>query len=315
MSKNGTPVDVAFIGLGNMGGPMSARLPARGFVVHGFDLSLEARHQLEAAGGKTYDNPAAAVASADAVILMLPSSDVVERVVLDSDLLAALKPGTVVIDMSSSAPERTVELAAKLQASGFPLIDAPVSGGVRGAQNGNLTIMAGGEHEDIERVLAILEVIGHTTHIGPVGAGHALKALNNLMSATHLLITSEAVLAGEKFGIDPAIMLAAVNGSSGRSGSTENKWPNFILPGTFNSGFNLSLMVKDMGIAVSLADSLGVSSRLSHCATELWREAQKALPTDADHTEIVKWLRATAPDPSTQGTNGGGSADEAGLKR
>lgn len=296
MPENGTLVDVAFIGLGNMGGPMSARLPARGFVVHGFDLSPEARQQLQAAGGKTYDSPTAAVASADAVILMLPSSDIVERVVLDSDLLAALKPGTVVIDMSSSAPERTVELAGKLHASGIPLIDAPVSGGVRGAQNGNLTIMAGGKREDIDRVLPILEVIGHTTHIGPVGAGHALKALNNLMSATHLLITSEAVLAGEKFGIDPAIMLEAVNGSSGRSGSTDNKWPNFILPGTFNSGFNLSLMVKDMGIAVSLADSLGVSSRLSHCATELWQEAQKALPADADHTEIVKWLRATARD-------------------
>lgn len=297
MSENGTPVDIAFIGLGNMGAPMSARLPARGFVVHGFDLSAEARQQLEAAGGKAYDSPAAAVAAADAVILMLPSSDIVERVILDDNVLAALRPGTMVIDMSSSAPERTVELASKLRGSGFRLIDAPVSGGVRGAQNGTLTIMAGGDREDIGRVLPVLEVLGHATHIGPVGAGHALKALNNLMSATHLLITSEAVLAGEKFGIDPAVMLEAVNGSSGRSGSTDNKWPNFILPGTFNSGFNLSLMVKDMGIAVSLADSLGVSSRLSHCATELWQEAQKALPADADHTEIVKWLRANVSPP------------------
>ncbi|MDQ0864580.1 3-hydroxyisobutyrate dehydrogenase-like beta-hydroxyacid dehydrogenase [Arthrobacter globiformis] len=136
MSENRTPVDVGIIRLGNTGGPMSARLPARGFVVHGFDLSAEARQQLQAAGGRACDNRAAAVTDADAVILMLPSSDVVEQVVLDNDVLAAMRPGTVMIDMSSSIPGKTVQLAAKLQASGLPLLDAPVSGGVRGARNG-----------------------------------------------------------------------------------------------------------------------------------------------------------------------------------
>ena len=265
--------------------------PAEDSKVHGFDLSPEARQHLAAAGGQAYETPARAVASAEAVILMLPSSDIVEKVILASEVLAALQPGSFIIDMSSSEPARTVKLAALLEQSGHVLIDAPVSGGVRGAEQGTLTIMAGGDQQHLTHLLPVLEILGRTTFIGPVGAGHALKALNNLMSATHLLITSEAILAGEKFGIDPAVMLDAVNGSSGRSGSTENKWPNFILPKTFNSGFNLSLMVKDMGIAVSLAESLGVSSQLGGRATELWKEAQRELPAGADHTEIVTWLR------------------------
>ncbi|WAJ33005.1 NAD(P)-dependent oxidoreductase [Arthrobacter sp. FX8] len=291
MSEKRYITSVAFIGLGNMGGPMASRLAGRGFKVHGFDLSPEARQRLSDAGGEAHETPSAAVASADAVILMLPSSAVVEKVILDDEVLAALQPGAVIIDMSSSEPGRTVKLAATLHDRGHILLDAPVSGGVRGAESGNLTIMAGGDQAHLQEVLPVLEKLGYTTRIGPVGAGHALKALNNLMSATHLLISSEAILAGEKFGIEPAVMLDAVNGSSGRSGSTENKWPNFILPGTFNSGFNLSLMVKDMGIAVSLAESLGVSNQLGECATALWRQAQNELPEGADHTEIVKWLR------------------------
>lgn len=132
--------------------------------MHGFDLSAEARQQLQAAGGRACDNPAAAVADADAVILMLPSSGGVEQVVLDNDVLAAIRPGTVTIDMSSSIPGKTVQLAAKLQASGLPHLAAPVSGGVRGARNGNLTIMAGGEREHIDQVLPVLEVLGHNLH-------------------------------------------------------------------------------------------------------------------------------------------------------
>jgi 3-hydroxyisobutyrate dehydrogenase len=118
-----------------------------------------------------------------------------------------------------------------------------------------------------------------------------VKALNNLMSATHLLVTSEAILAGERFGLDPATMLAIFNASSGRSGSTENKWPNFILPGTYTSGFGLRLMLKDMRIAVGLSEQLGMPSRLGAEAVALWADAAEALPPGADHTEIARWLR------------------------
>ncbi|WP_396659484.1 NAD-binding protein [Microbacterium sp.] len=127
-------------------------------------------------------------------------------------------------------------------------------------------------------------------HVGPVGAGHAMKALNNLLSATHLWITSEAMIAGERFGLDPQTMLAVFNGSSGRSGSTENKWPNFILPGRYDSGFGLRLMLKDMRIAVALAEQVGVPSRLGADTVDLWAEAAADLGEHADHTEVAKWV-------------------------
>ena len=130
-------------------------------------------------------------------------------------------------------------------------------------------------------------------HVGPIGSGHAVKALNNLMSATHLLVTCEAVLAGQRFGLDTDAMLAVFNTSSGRSGSTENKMPNFILPGTFNSGFGLRLMLKDMKIAVQLAVQEGVPCELGRDAVELWSEAAEVLDPKADHTEIARWLTMT----------------------
>jgi 3-hydroxyisobutyrate dehydrogenase len=154
--------------------------------------------------------------------------------------------------------------------------------------------MAGGTDEDLAEATAILACFGTVKRAGQVGAGHAAKALNNLMSATHLLVSSEAILAGQSFGVDPELLLQIVNGSSGKSGSTENKWPNFILPGTYNSGFALKLMLKDMKIAVDLADQVHSTSRLSHAAVQLWEEAAAALPNNAAHPAIARWVAATS---------------------
>jgi 3-hydroxyisobutyrate dehydrogenase len=222
-------------------------------------------------------------------VLMLPNSDIVSVTVRDEGFVAG--PGTVVVDMSSSEPLRTRELAAELKERGVTLLDAPVSGGVTRARAGTLTIMTGGDPTDLARVSPVLSAMGTTTRAGDVGSGHAVKALNNLLSATHLLVTSEAMLAGEKFGLDPEVMLEIFNRSSGRSGSTENKWPDFILPGTFDSGFGLRLMLKDMGIAVGLAEQVGTPDPLGRAATELWARAAEVLEAGADHTEIVNWLR------------------------
>jgi 3-hydroxyisobutyrate dehydrogenase len=170
-------------------------------------------------------------------------------------------------------------------------VDAPVSGGVAGAVSGRLTIMAGGAPGDLRRVRGLLDVLGaRVLPVGDVGAGHAVKALNNLLSATHLLATSEAMAAAAEFGLDVPTVLGAINEASGRSGSTENKWPNFIVPQTFDSGFSLRLMLKDMRIALGLTESAGTPAALSAAATALWAEAAEALPADADHTEIARWL-------------------------
>jgi 3-hydroxyisobutyrate dehydrogenase len=135
----------------------------------------------------------------------------------------------------------------------------------------------------------VLAVLGRVRHTGAVGSGHALKALNNLLSATHLLATSEAMVAGQEFGLDPATMLEVFNTSSGRSGSTENKWPNFVLPGGYDSGFGLGLMLKDMKIATDLASAIGRPGRLGSRAVDLWTEARGQLDPGADHTEIARW--------------------------
>ncbi|WP_291054470.1 NAD(P)-dependent oxidoreductase [Herbiconiux sp.] len=292
---------VAFVGLGNMGSPMSERLVAAGYPVRGFDLAPAARERLEAAGGETADSAGAVVAEADLVILMLPNSAIVEAVLTgESGVLAQARPGTLFVDMSSSEPLRTRALAEVVQAAGSRLIDAPVSGGVKGAVAGTLTIMVGGAESDLDEARGVLEVLGKPALVGPIGAGHALKAINNLMSAAHLWVTSEAMLTGIEFGLDPTVMLDAINTSSGRSGSTQLKWPNFIVGETYDSGFGLSLMLKDMRIATGLAESLGVPHTLSDQAVAHWSTASEDLGPAADHTEVARWLRAQEKEGSAE---------------
>lgn len=280
---------VGLWGLGNMGVPMAARLLAAGITVLGYDPSPGAREAFAAVGGTMIDG-ADALDSVSTVILMLPNSDIVEEVILRGGVADSLRPGSIVIDMSSSEPLRTQSLAKELAARQLSLVDAPVSGGVTGAQAGTLSIMVGGDEADFERVVGLLKHFGNPALVGPSGAGHALKALNNLMSATHLWVTSEAMFVGEKFGLDPNVMLATINGSSGRSGSTQNKWPNFILPGGFNSGFGLQLMLKDMKIATDLAHQLGMPIDLGDAAVAQWARAAERLPKTADHTEVARYL-------------------------
>lgn len=282
---------VAFIGLGNMGTPMARRLIEAGYPVRGFDVAEAARAELVRSGGSAADSAAAAVQGADVVILMLPNSDIVESVLDEEALLGALQPEAVVVDMSSSEPLRTRTLAERLGRRGITLVDAPVSGGVGGATAGTLTIMVGAAPEIAHRLEPVLGALGRTVHAGSVGAGHAAKALNNLLSATHLWVTSEAMIAGERFGIDPEVLLAIFNTSSGRSGSTEAKWPKFILNEAYDSGFGLRLMLKDMRIAVGLAEQVGAPSRLGADAVDLWSRASSTLPPTADHTEVARWLR------------------------
>jgi 3-hydroxyisobutyrate dehydrogenase len=301
---------VGFIGLGNMGIPMTRRLVEAGYHVRGFDTSVGALANFEAIGTSDAGGGATAVTEigsvgdgADAVILMLPDSDIVERVLLGrlasepadtnsgGGLLVNLAPGTVVIDMSSSDPARTRVLAELVAAAGMTLIDAPVSGGVSGARAGTLMIMVGGPAAAFARFKPMLSAIGkRVVHAGDVGAGHAVKALNNLMSAAHLLASSEALIAGRRFGLDPAVMLEIVNGASGRSGSTENKWPNYVLTEKYDAGFSVRLMVKDIRLALGIEHATGVPAAASEAVVATWEAALADLPPDADHTAIARWL-------------------------
>jgi 3-hydroxyisobutyrate dehydrogenase len=281
---------VGFIGLGAMGSAMSARLVAAGTTVLGYDPSASASSAATQRGVRVVASEAAAASGCATVILMLPDSDVVEAVVRAPGFLESLAEGSTIVDMSSSEPARTRALAATVAGHGASLVDAPVSGGVVGAESGRLTVMVGGDDASVERVAPLLGQFGRVVRVGAVGSGHAVKALNNLLSAMHLLATAEAMTVGSSFGVDAKVLLEVFNGSSGRSGSTENKWPNFVLPGTFDSGFALRLMLKDMRIAVSLAERLDSPMALGRDATRLWAEAAEVLGPRADHTEVARWV-------------------------
>jgi len=281
-------VRLGFVGLGHMGVPMTARLADAGHDVRGFDVDPAARARATAA---TADSLAEAASGAEVVVLMLASSAVVRQVVLDDGLLDVLDPGALVVDMGSSDPTQTRELAAAAASRGFGYVDAPVSGAVVGAEAGTLTIMFGGTAEELARCEPFFASLGKKiVHAGPVGAGHALKALNNLLSATSFLITLEAIAAGARFGLDPKVMIDAINDSTGRSWSTEHKVPQFVEPRSFTSGFAMRLMVKDIRTARELARATGAPFTLGETSVAVWERAAEALPEDADHTEIALWL-------------------------
>ena len=262
-----------------MGQPMAANLAREVFAVRSFDLN----------GSGSCDSIREAAKGADALITMLPDGAIVRDAVLEA--LPALKAGAVVIDMSSSEPAGTRALGAALAAKNVAMVDAPVSGAIAKARDGTLTIMAGGQAAVLKRVTPVLKTMGgRIFHVGPLGAGHAVKALNNYLGAAGTLAGFEALLVARAFGLDPKSMLDAINASTGRNSTTERKIPQQILTGAFASGFKLALMAKDVGIAAGLARGLGLDTPYLRETLRLWRAAQKQLPPGADHTEIFRYL-------------------------
>lgn len=268
-----------------MGQPMAANLARAGFTVQSFD-----------ANGKGNRKSAREAASgADALVTMLPDGAVVRDVVLEA--LPALKEGAVVIDMSSSEPSGTRALGTALSAKRIRMVDAPVSGAVGKAKDGTLAIMVGGEADVVEKVTPVLRAMGtQLFHCGPLGAGHAVKALNNYLGAAGTIAGFEALLVARAFGLDPKPMIDAINASTGKNSTTERKIPQQILTGAFASGFKLALMTKDVGIAAGLAHDLGVETPYLRETLKLWRAAQRKMPPQADHTEMYRYLeRLRAP--------------------
>jgi len=272
---------VAFIGLGQMGRPMSANLARAGFALRSYDLN----------GAGNCGSAAEAARGAEVFLTMLPDGKAVRECALG----ARLPKGMLVLDMSSSDPVGTRALGAELAAQGIGLVDAPVSGGVKRALDASLAIMAGGEAAAIERLRPLLEKMGSRIFLtGALGSGHAMKALNNYVSAAGLAATAEALVIGARFGLDPAAMTDIINASSGRNNTTEIKVKQFMLSGAYNSGFSAALMVKDVSIAAALADALGANAEFAHRCTEFWQRAAAALGPGADHTAIYEYVRKQA---------------------
>jgi len=273
---------VAFIGLGVMGKLMAANL-AKKYKVRSYDLN----------GSGNCRTARAAAEGSEVLITMVPNGNDVRDAVLDA--LPGLKRGAVVVDMSSSDPAGTLALGKVLKANRIAMVDAPVSGARFKAKDGTLAIMVGGEKPAVNKVMPVLQTMGtEIFYCGKLGAGHAVKALNNYLGAAGTLAGFEALLIAQRFGLDPKPMIAAINASTGRNSTTVRKIPQDILTGAYASGFKLSLMTKDVGIAAELARGLKMKTPFLKETLKHWNAAQKMLTRDADHTEIYKYQRKLA---------------------
>jgi 3-hydroxyisobutyrate dehydrogenase-like beta-hydroxyacid dehydrogenase len=283
---------VGIIGLGTMGYEIARNFLERGVDVGVFDINKEATSRLEKLGAKVLENPEKLAANYSYVITILPNVHIVKRVLLAPDgLLNGFHESSMLIDMTSSDPEVTKELASIVTDKGYRMVDAPVSGGISKAIDGTLTIMVGGEKTDFEEVKPLFNIIGdNIVHVGEIGAGHTIKALNNMISATTLAVTGEALALGVKLGLDPTKMLEVINSSTGRSLSSEQKFPNQIVPRIFKGGFTLDLMVKDLTIAMSLADNNRAPMHAASGAYQLWKHAWAQGNPELDHTTMVKFI-------------------------
>ncbi len=246
---------IGYVGLGVMGGALARRL-LREHALTVFDLSPERRAEFAALGAAVVDSPAAVGSASDIVLTCLPTSAQVKDVIFGDNhgLIRGLKLGGLIVDQTSGATGATRAMAAELTGSGIELIDAPVSGGPRGADAGTIAIMVGGSDEQYARVAPLLTVISpNTAHVGPLGAGHTLKALNNMMSAANRLLAFEAVSIAASNGLDPAVVVDMINKSSGRNNATMTVFPNNIFTDDFAARFTMALMEKDVALAAELA--------------------------------------------------------------
>ena len=279
---------VGFVGIGNMGWPMASRLHDAGYTLLVSDhRRAVAESFVQQVGGAAPDTPGQLAAGSDVIVTMLPTSAAVGSAL--DELLAALRPGTVVVDMTSGAPGATRALAEQVAQAGGMLIDAPVSGGVTRAGSGELAIMVGGDDATVKRVRPLLQAMGTSIlRTGAVGSAHAMKALNNLVSAGGFLIGIEALLIGQRLGLDPALMVDVLNASTGMNNSTQKKFRQFVLSRSFDSGFGLDLMLKDVGIALEVARETGTPAPFSALCRELSAACAAMLGPGADHTELAK---------------------------
>ncbi|PTS83913.1 2-hydroxy-3-oxopropionate reductase [Sphingomonas sp. HMWF008] len=284
---------IAFIGLGMMGRPMAERLIAQGFSVRVSDTNPA---MAEVFGTAFAPTAADAVAGAKIVVTMLPNGQIVRDVLVGAGAaLADASAGTIVLDCSSSDAGGTVELGAELAARGIAMVDAPVSGGVPMAREGTLALMVGGSDDTvIARVQPVLDALGkRIVRVGPLGAGHAAKAINNAIAAATLAVTAEGLLMGERFGLAPDVLLEVLNSSTGRSAVSESVFRTQIVPKTYAQGFALALMAKDVGIADTLRARLGLDLPMLQQTHAQWQRALATLAPGADFTAFHAFVEQT----------------------
>ncbi len=283
---------LGFIGVGNMGGPMAANLIKAGYSLVVHDIRPGPVEEVVKLGAESAGSPAEVAAICPAVITILPTSKEVEEVVLGKKgIIEGAGEGSIVIEMSTSYPGSTHKINQALQERGIRMMDAPVSGGVKGAVEGTLSVMVGGDEELFREFKPMFDSVGKGVfHLGDVGAGHTMKAINNFLSACSMIATSEAVVLAAKAGMDPAKVIELLQVSSGRSYSTDYKFPTFVLPRKFDAGFPIKLLHKDLDILVRLGRELDVPMFVANMVEQMYKYACTQGKGDLDHTAIIKVL-------------------------
>jgi 2-hydroxy-3-oxopropionate reductase len=280
---------VGFVGLGIMGKPMARNLMEAGYELTVYNRSPEKAEELGEEGATVAGSPAEVAEESDVVITMLPDSPDVERVVAGEDgVLAGIREGALLIDMSTISPVVTEELAAKAKEKGASMLDAPVSGGDVGAIEGTLSIMVGGEEEDFERAKPLFEVMGKTvTHVGPAGAGQVTKAANQIVVALTIEAVSEALVLGSRGGVSPEKILDVLSGGLAGNKVMELKREKF-LSHTFEPGFRSELHHKDLGIALSAGREYGVVLPVTALVDQMLLAMKRKGWGGEDHSALLK---------------------------
>jgi 3-hydroxyisobutyrate dehydrogenase len=290
LAGGGIVTAVGIIGLGNMGRGMALTLKRAGYRVVGFDVAEATTAALAAEGIEVVTTCGAVVAAADIIILSLPTAEIVESVVAgEGGLLTRARDGVVIVDTSTSHPETSRKLAVLVADRGMSFIDAPVSGGPKGAVSGTMTMVIGADDADLARVMPVLErMSSKRVHVGPVGAGNVAKIVNNLLCAAHLLTAAEAMRIASAAGVDPGRLLEGLNAGSGRSGVTLANFPTWVLNGAFDSGFTMKLMRKDVRLAERFIGELGLSLPLATDTARIWADSASSIADGDDFNRIVE---------------------------
>ncbi len=288
-------MDIGFIGLGNMGQPMARRLIEAGHKLIVYDTRNDAVAPLVALGAQVASSPADVADRVETVMASLPSLQISEKVAIGEGGVIQGKRIKRFIDLSTTGATVAAKIAAVLAKKNIVQIDCPVSGGVGGASKGTLAVMVSGPKAEIDLVKDALAVFGKVFVIGEKpGMAQTMKLANNFLSATAMAATSEAVAMGVKAGLDPAVMIEVINAGSGRTTASDGKFPQAILPRTFNYGFATALMLKDVRLCVEEAKSLNVPNSVMSTVLDQWETTNKEFGGDSDFTAIVKMIEKRA---------------------
>jgi 3-hydroxyisobutyrate dehydrogenase-like beta-hydroxyacid dehydrogenase len=286
---------LGFVGLGNMGGPMAGRLIDAGHRLAIYDICDEAMAPLIARGAERASSSRAVADASDIVFFSLPEPKDVQGEALGVNGVGNGKRAKIFVDLSTTGPRTTALVVAALAERGIATADAPVSGGVAGAKNGTLAVMASGPHGLIDRVRPLLAVFGKVFHVGErPGMGQAMKLCNNILSATSMAVTAEAMVMGVKAGLDPKLMLEIINSGTGRNTATENKFPNEVITRRFTQGFATGLMYKDVRLCLEEAEALQVPMWVGSAVRMMWQLANSERGPRSDFTEIVRLVEEWA---------------------